>query len=109
MIKIIFATKLATNFDQLVFIEYCLPMSTNDPRRSVGSRVSTKAIRVTAEAECARRYGANSKTKEIFGTVVEVLNQKTAGGRNSTSIVGDFDLGGGTMKRATINLSLIHI
>ena len=36
-----------------------------DPRCIVGSMVEAKACHVTSLAECARRYGSNSKTKKV--------------------------------------------
>ena len=45
-----------------------------DSMKVVGSRVSAKAIHVTNNAECARRYGANRKMNVLVGTVVEVIS-----------------------------------
>lgn len=78
-----------------------------DNRRVVGSRISAKAIHVTSHAECARRYGSNSKAKEVFGTVVEVLNSKTTNNRVSTMIKADFEFEGGVIKSATLNIRSI--
>ena len=43
-----------------------------DPRRIAGSMVEAKACHVTNLAECARRYGSNSKTKRVQGVVTHV-------------------------------------
>ena len=72
----------------------------------VGSPISAKAMHVTNLAECARRYGKNKKTKILYGTVVEHLStQNNPNTRRITNtIVGDYDLGGGTIKRASLNI-----
>ena len=43
-----------------------------DSRRVVGAKVHAKAIHVTSEAECARRYGSNKNTKWLNGIVNNV-------------------------------------
>ena len=77
-----------------------------DRRKVVGSRISAKAIHVTNLAECARRYGANKKTKVLYGTVVEHVSQRNnPNSRRVTNIiVGDFDLGSGVLKQASLNI-----
>ena len=77
-----------------------------DTRKVVGSRISAKAMHVTNLAECARRYGANKKTKVLYGTVVEHVSQRNnPNSRRVTNIiVGDFDLGGGVLKQASLNI-----
>jgi hypothetical protein len=80
-------------------------MAPTDPRRTIGGLIEAKAIHVTSEAECSRRYGANKKTKIVPGVVVSVKNvQNPENGRTITSVTADFDLGGGTMKRETLNI-----
>jgi hypothetical protein len=48
----------------------------SDIRRIVGSVVHAKAIHVTNEAECGRRYGRNKSTKLVQGHVSEVHSVK---------------------------------
>ena len=76
-----------------------------DYRKVIGSTVIAKCHFVTSDAECSRRYGANKDKKTLEGIVVEVVktkNPKT--NRTSTKIVADYNLGGGTIKRSTINV-----
>ena len=76
-----------------------------DPRKVVGGRVQAKALHVSNLAECARRYGAHKGTKVLMGIVVEVSNVvNPTSHRTSTFITADFDLGGGTIKRARLNI-----
>jgi Transposase IS4 len=80
-------------------------MGKEDPRKVVGSRVSAKACHVTNLAECARRYGANKQTKVVQGTVLSceaTVNSKTH--RSSWFVVAEYDLGGGTLKKARLNI-----
>jgi hypothetical protein len=49
-------------------------MVPNDSRRTIGGLIEAKAIHVTSEDECSRRYGANKKTKIIPGVVVSITN-----------------------------------
>ena len=44
-----------------------------DPRRVIGNTVYAKAIHVTNQSECARRYGPNKKSKLLKGVVLEVF------------------------------------
>jgi hypothetical protein len=47
-----------------------------DTRRIVGSQVHAKALHVTNNAECSRRYGGAGKTtKQLQGTLVERLRR----------------------------------
>ena len=66
----------------------------DDPRRIVGSMVEAKACHVTNLAECARRYGSNSKTKKVQGIVthVEVIKNSTTN-RTTTFVTAAYDLG----------------
>jgi hypothetical protein len=81
-----------------------------DLRRVVGSRVHAKAHHVTAHAECARRYGAAKTTKLIGGTVLEADEaQKPGNSRSSWFITAEYDLGGGTVKRARLNTRSVKL
>jgi hypothetical protein len=76
-----------------------------DSRRVVGSKVHAKALHVTNLAECSRRYGAGKKTKLLSGTVLEAKEtQKEGNSRMSWFITADYDLGGGDIKRAQLNI-----
>ena len=76
-----------------------------DTRRIVGSKVHAKALHVTNNAECSRRYGAGKTTKRLQGTVVQAQEtQKRGNSRLSWFITADYDLGGGDMKRAVLNI-----
>ena len=79
-------------------------MASNDPRRTIGRRVYAKAHHVTALAECARRYGSRSKSKEVAGTVLECIGKKTKTNRSSTYVKAVYALGGGTMKTVELNI-----
>ena len=64
-------------------------------------------MHVTSLAECPRHYKANKKRIILVGTVlgVEIGLKATALGRRRTFVVAKFDLGGGYMKAAIINIS----
>ena len=66
-----------------------------DSRRIVGSIVDAKAIHVTNNAECGRRYGRNKTTKLVQGHVAEVQNGQSATGRSQCFLACDFDFGEG--------------
>ena len=76
-----------------------------DPRRIVGSMVEAKACHVTNLAECARRYGSNSKTKKVQGIVthVEVIKNSTTN-RTTTFVMAAYDLGGTTIRPCRLNI-----
>ena len=76
-----------------------------DPRRIVGSMVEAKACHVTNLAECARRYGSNSKTKRVQGvmTHVEVVKNPTTN-RTTTFVTAAYDLGGTTIRPSRLNI-----
>ena len=76
-----------------------------DPRRIVGSMVEAKACHVTSLAECARRYGSNSKTKKVQGIVthVEVIKNSTTN-RTTTFVTAAYDLGGTTIRPCRLNI-----
>jgi hypothetical protein len=86
-------------------------MVPTDSRRTIGGLIEAKAIHVTSEAEqCSRRYGANKKTKIIPGVIVSITNvQNPENGRTTTSVTADFDLGGNSIKRATLNIRSIKV
>ena len=75
------------------------------PRRIVGSMVEAKACHVTNLAECARRYGSNSKTKRVQGvmTHVEVVKNPTTN-RTTTFMTAAYDLGGTTIRPSRLNI-----
>ena len=83
----------------------------DDRRKVVGLRISAKAIHITNLAECARRYGANKKTKVVYGTVVEHISQKNnpTSNRITNIIVGDYDFGDGVIKRASLNIRSVKL
>ena len=68
-------------------------------------------MHVTSLYECSRRYGANKKTRIPVGAVLEVGigPKETALRRRRTFVVEKFDLGGGDMKVATINIRSFNI
>jgi hypothetical protein len=77
----------------------------SDSRRVVGSTVHAKALHVTNKAECSRRYGAGKTTKLLLGTVVQAREEQKAGNSRMTwMITADYDLGGGDLKRAELNI-----
>ena len=81
-----------------------------DPRRVVGSAITAKAIHVTNNAECSCRYVSKNKEKVLRGTVVEVINKvNPEKRRTNTTVVGDYDLGGGTIKRATLHIRSMKV
>ena len=65
-----------------------LAMAPTDPRCTIGTKIDTKAVHVTSLAKCLRRYRVKKKTRNIFGTVIEVkIRQKaTALGRCRTFV-----------------------
>ena len=76
-----------------------------DPRRIVGSMVEVKACHVTNLAECAHRYGSNSKTKKVQGIIthVEVIKNSTTN-RTTTFVTAAYDLGGTTIRPCRLNI-----
>jgi hypothetical protein len=76
-----------------------------DPQKVVRNIVIAKACHITSLAECARWYGANKQTKTLEGVVVDVIIERSnPGKKGATKIVADYDLGGGVIKRASINI-----
>ena len=86
-------------------------MALTDICCTIRINIETKAVHVTSLAELSRRYGANNKTRTLVGTVLEVKigPKATALGRRSTFYVTRFDLGGGSMKVATINIRCVNL
>ena len=76
---------------------------------AINNRIVAKAIHVTSESECSRRFGSNAKVKLVTGTVIGVVNKPTATGRSSWHVKGRFDIGGGTMKVATLNVRSVKM
>jgi hypothetical protein len=95
------AEKPSANLAERAFIA-SLMGSRSDPRRVVGTRVHAKALHVTSEAECRRRYGSLQGTKLVSGTVVDVEISKT-GQRANVIITKDFNLGPSFVKRKRLN------
>ena len=65
-----------------------------DPRCAVGAFVKAKALHVTSNAECSRRYGAGKKDKWLVGVVKEVrvtVVERT--NRRTRDVVVEFNLG----------------
>jgi Transposase IS4 len=80
-----------------------------DNRRTIGSVIEAKACHVTSLAECARRYGAQKSTKYVEGVIVDIIKSRNSScSRTKTMITADFSLGGGTVKRATLNVRSIR-
>ena len=79
-------------------------MASEDPRQIIGRRIYAKAIHVTALAECARRYGSRSKSKEVVGTVLEYIDRKTKTNRKSTYVKAMYAPGGGNLKTVELNI-----
>jgi hypothetical protein len=71
----------------------------SDIRRIVGSVVHTKAMHVTKEAECGRRYGRNKSTKLVQGQ----HNGLSRTGRSQCFLTCDFDFGLGVSERKKLN------
>ena len=83
-------------------------MPRQDPRRVVGARVSAKANAVTNDAECARRYGSNRKTKLLYGVVSEICNEPTKTGRANWFLRCTFMLSAGVAKEAKVNIRFVQ-
>ena len=86
-------------------------MAPTDPCCTIRTNIESKARHVTSLAKCLRRYGANKKTRILVGTIleVEIGPKATALGRHKTFAVARFDLGGGAMKVATINIQSVKL
>ncbi|KAG7351598.1 transposase IS4 [Nitzschia inconspicua] len=87
-----------------------MPTVDVDQRRIVGARVKAKAVHVASESEASRRDGQLSKTKMVFGTVLSVdtaVNPTT--NRSTTTVVAEYDFGGGVTKRKSLNIRSVHV
>ena len=86
-------------------------MAPPNPLCAIRTKIETNSVLVTSLAECLRHYGANKKTIILIGTVleVEIGSKATTLGRRRTFVVAKFDLGGGEMKVATINIRSVKI
>lgn len=74
-----------------------------DPRLVVGNVVLAKAMHVTNESECGRRYGREKKTKMLEGTVLLVtITRSETTKRCATTILANYHLGGGTYKEKAL-------
>ncbi|KAI2491365.1 Transposase IS4 [Fragilaria crotonensis] len=77
-------------------------MSATDPRFQFGAKV--KAIHVTSQIECHRRYGSNAKTKFVNGVVCRVDTTPSSGKKRAvTLITANYYLGGNTIKTTVLN------
>ena len=88
-----------------------LVMALPDPHYTIRTKIFSKAVLVTSLAQCPRRYGANTKTGILVGTVLEVKvgpKEITLGSRRSYVITKP-NLGGGDVKLVTINLRSVNI
>jgi hypothetical protein len=75
----------------------------------IGNCVLAKALHVTNEAECARRYGREKKTKILEGYVVSVtITKSTKTNRTSKTIEANYHLGGGVYKQKALCLKSVH-
>ncbi len=86
-------------------------VASRDSIRTIGAQVHAKAIHVTSEAECARRYGSRKKTKLVSGVVEKAearSNNPDGSGRRQWWITARFDLGGGTLKTVELNSRSVH-
>ena len=72
-----------------------------------GDAVVEKSHHVTSNAECARRYGSHKNSKMVSGRVIASLNKPTDKGRKSWYFQARYNLGGGTMKIAELNVRSI--
>ena len=82
-----------------------------NPRCTTGTKIDTKDVHVTSLAKCLMRYRANKKIRILVGTVfeVEIGPKVTTLGRRRDFVVARFDLGGGAMKLATINIRSVKL
>ena len=87
-----------------------LAMAPTYPQCTIRIKIKTKAVHVTSLAECSRCYGVNNKTRILVGTVleVEICPKTTSLGMRRNFFIARFDLGGGAMKVATINIRSLY-
>lgn len=77
----------------------------NDPRRTVGATVYTRAKLVMNTSECRRIFSARYKTKEVTGTVISVQVLKKSK-RSVTNIEADWSVAG-SIRRKCVNLASV--
>ncbi|KAI2512849.1 hypothetical protein MHU86_1638 [Fragilaria crotonensis] len=79
-------------------------MSATDPHFQCGARVHAKAIHVTSQTECRRRFGSNAKTEFLNGVVYRVEMIPSSGKKHAvTLITANYYLGGNTIKTTILN------
>lgn len=82
-----------------------MPLQSNDLRVVAGACVETKAMFVTAMAECSRRFGTNAKTKVVPGVVVSVRFESPPGRtRTTTFIIANYYFGPNDVKQGKVNI-----
>ena len=81
-------------------------MTQHDPCSVVGAQVSDNAV--INDAECARRYGSNRKTKILYGVVSEICNEPTKTGRKNRFLRCTFMLSSSVEKEAKINIRSVQ-
>ena len=86
-------------------------MAPTDPRRTIGTKIDTKAVHVTSLEKRFKRYEVNKNTRILIVTVLEVkIGMKaTELSRRRNFVVARFDLGGKSMKAATINIRSVKL
>ena len=72
-----------------------------DTRRVIGSKVLAKAMHVTNLVEYMRRYGSNTRKKELTGIAVELIRVRPIKYCNSTCFVVAY-----SMRAATSRMQL---
>jgi hypothetical protein len=83
---------------------------TTDPRTIVSTLVSANTCNVTSLAECARRYGANGKTKLVYGVVLSSSSLVSEGGRHASTFITASDTsGGGEVRTKTLGNRSVHL
>ncbi len=79
-----------------------------DTERITRSIVIAKRCHVTNLTKCAKRYGVNKSNKMVEGVVVDVItNWRDPVKKAVTEVIADYDLGGGAIKWAIINIQSI--
>ena len=80
------------------------PSSSRAIIREIGANVHAKALQVTNEAECRRRYGAKWKTKLLPGVVELAAPRPGPTGRQQWFIIAKYNLGGNPPSYKTVEL-----
>ena len=88
-----------------------LMMAPPDPCCTIKTKIEANDVLVTSLSDFSRRYGYNKKTIIIIDNIseVEIGLKLTTSGRHRTFVVAKFDLGGGDMKVATINIRSVKL